>query len=436
MKSRSIITILLLIAASTAFAQATHRTRHNKAKDTLIVKSYTDSLRNYKQMLDTTSINIPDSDRDPRTFYIFAPATFYYSVAEDLLQANDDNQAKQPYDSSRDMDRIMMNIYLNHPNLVAKSERSLNRIGAVHKEMDAPIKNKVQLVTKADALPIEEDDEEHFNLPMEIVVKKPNFWKYSGDYYLQMLQNYVSSNWYKGGESNYSMVASVTMQANYNNKQKVKLDNKLEMKLGFQTSRGDTLHSFKTSEDLIRYTGKLGLQASKKWYYSLQLIAYTQFMRGYKSNDKKVYSDILSPLNINLSVGMDYNVEWFNKKLTGNIHLAPLAYNFKYVGRKELATRYGLDEGKHTLNDFGSECTVDLTWAFTNTIKWKTRLYGYTTYERAEVEWENTISFQFNKYITSNLFIYPRFDDGAKKDESHGYWQLKEYMSIGFAYSF
>lgn len=436
MKSRSIITILLLIAASTAFAQATHRTRHNKAKDTLIVKSYTDSLRNYKQMLDTTSINIPDSDRDPRTFYIFAPATFYYSVAKDLLQTNDDNQAKQPYDSSRDMDRIMMNIYLNHPNLVAKSERSLNRIGAVHKEMDAPIKNKVQLVTKADALPIEEDDEEHFNLPMEIVVKKPNFWKYSGDYYLQMLQNYVSSNWYKGGESNYSMVASVTMQANYNNKQKVKLDNKLEMKLGFQTSRGDTLHSFKTSEDLIRYTGKLGLQASKKWYYSLQLIAYTQFMRGYKSNDKKVYSDILSPLNINLSVGMDYNVVWFNKKLTGNIHLAPLAYNFKYVGRKELATRYGLDEGKHTLNDFGSECTVDLTWAFTNTIKWKTRLYGYTTYERAEVEWENTISFHFNKYITSNLFIYPRFDDGAKKDESHGYWQLKEYMSIGFAYSF
>lgn len=436
MKSRSIITILLLIAASTAFAQATHRTRHNKAKDTLIVKSYTDSLRNYKLMLDSTSINIPDSDRDPRTFYIFAPATFYYSVAKDLLQTSDNTQTKQPYDSSRDMDRIMMNIYLNHPNLVAKSERSLNRIGAVHKEMDAPIKNKVQLVTKADALPIEEDDEEHFNLPMEIVVKKPNFWKYSGDYYLQMLQNYMSSNWYKGGESNYSMVASVTMQANYNNKQKVKLDNKLEMKLGFQTSRGDTLHSFKTSEDLIRYTGKLGLQASKKWYYSLQLIAYTQFMRGYKSNDKKVYSDILSPLNINLSVGMDYNVVWFNKKLTGNIHLAPLAYNFKYVGRKELATRYGLDEGKHTLNDFGSECTVDLTWAFTNTIKWKTRLYGYTTYERAEVEWENTISFQFNKYITSNLFIYPRFDDGAKKDESHGYWQLKEYMSIGFAYSF
>ena len=185
-------------------------------------------------------------------------------------------------------------------------------------------------------------DNAGLDLPLEIIVKKPNFWKYQGEYYLQMLQNYVSSNWYKGGESNYSMVASAIMQANYNNKQKVKFDNKLEMKLGFQTSRGDTLHSFKTSEDLIRYTGRLGLQASKKWYYSLQLIAYTQFARGFKSNDATVYSDILSPLNVNVSVGMDYNVVWLNKRLTGTIQMAPLAYNFRYVGRKALATRYGL----------------------------------------------------------------------------------------------
>ena len=211
---------------------------------------------------------------------------------------------------------------------------------------------------------------------------------------------------------------------------------KLEMKLGFQTSRGDTLHSFKTSEDLIRYTGRLGLQASKKWYYSLQLIAYTQFARGFKSNDATVYSDILSPLNVNVSVGMDYNVVWLNKRLTGTIQMAPLAYNFRYVGRKALATRYGLKEGDHTLNDFGSECTIDLTWAFAPNVKWKTRLYGYTTYKRAELEWENTLMFQFNKYISSNVFVYPRFDDGAKRDKDHGYWQLKEYASIGFTYSF
>lgn len=424
-----------LLAATLAFscsAMAQYSSRYSKrtrVKDTLIVKAYADSLAKTKARIDTMSIGELTDATDGRTFYLFAPTTFYHATTRNVLGHIGDNEET----ARRDIADILMNVYLNHPELVKKSEKEINKVGAVHKEMNAPIKNKVKFVSKADETPIGNDN---FNIPVEIVVKKPNFWKYSGDYYLQMLQNYVSSNWYKGGESNYSMVASITMQANYNNKQKVKFDNKLEMKLGFQTSRGDTLHSFKTSEDLLRYTGKLGLQASKRWYYSLQLIAYTQFMRGYKSNDSMVYSDILSPLNINLSVGMDYSVEWFNKRLTGTMHLAPLAYNFKYVGRKALATRYGLDEGKHTLNDFGSECTIDLTWAFTNAIKWKTRLYGYTTYKRAEVEWENTLSFQFNKYITSNLFVYPRFDDGAKRDKDHGYWQLKEYMSIGFAYSF
>lgn len=427
MNIRNILLISLLSISGTAFSQHFQRFKRQKAKDTLIVKTYTDSLLSYKQRLDSINVSHNDTMTDNRFFYLFSPTTFYHSVAKNILSGNTDSD-----DTGKMIDGILMNVYLSHPQLVAKSETRLKKIGSVHQEIKAPIKNKVKLVNKTDDMPLENN----FEMPLEIVVNKPNFWKYSGDYYLQMLQNYVSSNWYKGGESNYSMVASLTMQANYNNKQKVKFDNKLEMKLGFQTSRGDTLHSFKTSEDLIRYTGKLGLQASKKWYYSLQLIAYTQFMRGYKSNDSNVYSDILSPLNVNLSIGMDYAANWLGKRLVGTVHLAPLAYNFKYVGRKALATRYGLKEGEHTLNDFGSECTIDLTWAFTNNIKWKTRLYGYTTYKRAEVEWENTLSLQFNKYITSNIFVYPRFDDGAKRDADHGYWQLKEYMSIGFAYSF
>ena len=44
-------------------------------------------------------------------------------------------------------------------------------------------------------------------------------------------------------------------------------------------------------------------------------------MRGYKSNDPEVYSDILSPLNINLSLGMSYSVNAFNGKLTGSLQM-------------------------------------------------------------------------------------------------------------------
>ena len=255
MRTRFFILIAFLASASAATAQHTARNRH-KQKDTLIVKAYADSLAAIKAKLDTTIRVDADTPTDARTFCLFSPTTFYHSVANRMLgnENADDTESM--------IDRTMMNIYLNHPQLVAKSEQRVKKAGAIHKEMDAPIKDKVQFVTKTEEKPIEND----FDMPFDLVVKKPNFWKYSGDYYLQMFQNYVSGNWYKGGESNYSMVASVTMQANYNNKQKVRFDNKLEMKLGFQTSRGDTLHSFKTSEDLIRYTGKLGLQATKRWY--------------------------------------------------------------------------------------------------------------------------------------------------------------------------
>lgn len=429
MKSERLFILILLesLCVMWCIGKPIRHLRRNISRDSALVITYVDSLRAYKAGLDTLK---GDGKADARFFKFFAPLTFYYSVSNHSFGLKD--RYKDVDDVSGAVDDALMEVYVKHPELVVSTEGDLRKIGSLHEEITKPIRHKVDY-TRQDTPALDVS----LDAPVEIVIDKPNFWTFAGDYYLQFLQNYVSSNWYKGGESDYSMVASATLQANYNNKQKIKFENKLELKLGLQTSRGDTLHSFKTSEDLIRYTGKLGLQANKNWYYTLQLIAYTQFMRGYKSNDSEVYSDILSPLNINLSLGMSYSVNAFNGKLTGSVQLAPLAYNFRYVGRDSLATRYGLDEGSHTMNDFGSECTIDLTWAISELIKWKTRLYGYTTYERTEVEWENTFTFQFNKYISSNIFIYPRFDDGSSvRDDHYGYWQFKEYASIGFTYSF
>ena len=321
---------------------------------------------------------------------------------------------------------------MNRPDLVRNTERQLELVGPVINPYQESVTPETELVQKV----VKKTENADIEAPVDIFVAKPNFWKFSGNYSLQLFQNYVSDNWYKGGESNYSLLGRLTMQANYNNKQKVKWENKLEMRLGYQTSKGDSVHSLKTSDDLIRYTSKLGLQASRKWYYTIQMVAQTQFAHGYKSNDKFVYSDFFSPFNLNLSVGMDYSVDWLNHRLKGSAHLAPLALNWKYVGREQLATRYGLKEGEHGMTDYGSECTFDLTWQVMDNLKWKTRLWGYTTYKRAEIEWENTLTFQFNRYISSNIFLYPRFDDGAKRKDGDSYWQFKEFMSIGFSYSF
>lgn len=375
---------------------------------------YSDSLSRLAN--DSTAFDSPSPTSS--CYRLFTPLSLYDSSLSHFLQPG-----KEP----SEIDKALLHVYLTRPDLVRTTERNLTAAGSL--EATKQVKASPDIVDIIAPKPQEPED-----YPIAVVVSKPDFWTYTGEYNMQFLQNYVSSNWYKGGQSNYSVLGSLTVEANYNNKQKVRFDNKLELKLGLQTTRGDSLHSTKTSEDLIRYTGKLGLQARHHWYYTLQTIAQTQFMRSYKSNDPKVYSDFFSPFTLNVSLGMDYNVNWLKERLTGSIHLAPFAYNFKYVDRLSLATRYGLDEGKHQLHDYGSEINIDLTYKFATNMKWRSRLYFYTTYKRTEMEWENNVVLQINRFLSTNIFVYPRFDDGAEKDDHHGYWQFKEYCSFGFTF--
>jgi hypothetical protein len=356
--------------------------------------------------------------------------TFYHNVADKALALNSDAAGKDAV--ADEVDATLLNVYLNRPDLVSATETELQETGTIREDIDQPIENQVTLVDKVEAPVIDLPED----APDSVVVQKPKFWTYKGDGFLQFMQNYVSDNWYKGGESNYSMVGSLVLEANYDNKNKWKWDNKLEAKLGFLRSRTDSLHKFKANEDLIRLTSKVGLEAAKNWYYTLQLLAYTQFTQGLKANDPVVYSDFCSPLNINLGLGMDYKVNKLNERLTGTINLSPFAVNYRYVGRLELGPSFGLDAGKHSLFDFGSQLTADLEWKMNDNVTWKTRLYAFTSYKRAEIEWENTFELRVSKYITANLFLYPRFDDASIWDSDLGYWEFKEYSSIGFAYKF
>ena len=372
----------------------------------------------------------PKDTIDGRYFRLFAPTTFYHNIANKSLSIEPDQTSDDPVAEA--IDAALLHIYLNRPDLVNTTETELQETGNVRADVNQPIKNQVKLVEKVESPVIDMPDD----VPTEIMIQKPKFWTKKGDGYLQFMQNFVSDNWYKGGESNYSMVGALTLEANYDNRNKWKWDNKLEMKLGFMHTRSDSVHKFKSNEDLIRYTSKVGLEAAKNWYYTLQLLAYTQFTRGLKANDLNTYSDFMSPFNLNLGLGMDYKVATKDKRLTGTVNLSPLAVNYRYVDRLDLATSYGLDEGKHSLVDFGSQVTADVTWKINDVVSWKSRLYAFTSYKRAEIEWENTFTLRVSKYISANLFLFPRFDDSGKKDDDLGYLQFKEYSSIGFTYGF
>ena len=367
---------------------------------------------------------------DGRYYRLFVPLTFYHNVADKTLSLHSENAGKDPVADA--VDAALLNIYLNRPDLVSTTETELEETGDIRKDVDTPILNKVELVEKVEEPVIDVPED----IPTEVMVQKPKFWTKKGDGYLQFMQNYVSENWYKGGESNYSAVGSLTLEANYDNKNKWKWDNKLEMKLGFLNSRDDSVHRFKANEDLLRFTSKVGLEAAKNWYYTFQLLTYTQFTQGLKSNDKKVYSDFMSPFNLNLGLGMDYKVATKNKRLTGSLNFSPLSLNYLYVGREALGPANGLDEGDYDNLEFASHMTADLVWKINDVVTWKTRLYAFTSYKRGLIEWENTFELRVSKYISANLFLYPRFDDSSLYHDDLGYWQFKEYSSVGFSYAF
>ena len=52
------------------------------------------------------------------------------------------------------------------------------------------------------------------------------------------------------------------------------------------------------------------------------------------------------------------------------------------------------------------------------------------------MEWENTLELKVSKYITTNIYVYPRLDDSGTRDGDLGYWQFMEFCSLGFSYSF
>ena len=421
---------MIVLSFVDASAQRRRQRQAVKPDTAQIVKDYMDSLAVLRHQLDSlhrVNAQLRTEVSDGRYFRLFAPATFYHSGANKQLSLT-----PQTGDEVTDaIDEAMMNLYMRRPDLVKNNESNLKDVGSLREDVNTELTQKVDLVDMAAPLP-----EEPEAVPVAVVIQKPNFWKFKGDGYLQFLQNYVSSNWHKGGESNYSAVAAATLELNYNDKDKVLFENKLEMKLGFQTSSSDTIHKFKTNNDLLRLNSKLGLQAHKHWYYTLQMLAYTQFARGLKANDLKTYSDFMSPFHLNVGIGMEYKVDAFNGRMKGSLNFLPLSFNFVYVDRDALTSSNGIDGNHHTREEFASQFTADLKWQLTDQISWKSRFYANTSYHRSLIEWENQFELKVTKYLSANLFLYPRFDDSNNWDEKLGYFQFQEWSSLGFTYSF
>lgn len=398
--------------------------------------------RSYAQRLDSLSgrfaswkYNGGDLLANPYYIGLFSTPTLYHGTLNRLI-GGAALSARKHWDGIQarriaTIDHALLGIYARRPDLIEIDADAADDGEGIRRDMEERVKPDVRL---AERVGKEGEQLETFVPEWEVVTRRPNFWTFKADVSLQFMQNYYSDNWYQGGESNNALLANTVLEANYNNKQKVTFSNKLEMKIGFYSSHSDSIHKYKTNTDLLRMTNSLGLQAAKNWYYNISLQSWTQFYRGYRSNNRYVYSDFMSPFESLLSVGMEYKLS--KKRFSFSTKLSPLSCDFKYVGRRKLITGNGLHEGHHNKTTLGSSVTANISWTLFTNVTWTARFLYFTDYKYAKAEFENTFKFKINDFLSTTLYLYPRFDDGVTRKEGQGYTQFKENLTLGFNMTF
>lgn len=276
--------------------------------------------------------------------------------------------------------------------------------------------------------------------PIQPVEFGRKYWVLSGEHSLQLSQNYFSENWHKGGTSNLNFNNYHVVKANYQ-KKRVRFNNMLEWRFSIYNSPEDTLRNYRIGDDFIRYYGNLGIEAFlKKWSYSMNTEIKTQLFNNYVPNTTTLRSALLSPLYVNIGIGMRYGLDKQSKeirhrRLRLTLDLSPLSLNYRYVANSKVDVgRYGIREGKKSMLDIGSTITSIMTYDITRYISWNSRFKYFTSYDMVEAEFENTLNMMLSQYFSTRLYLNVRFDDSVSPDSTFKYFQINEVVSFGLNY--
>lgn len=391
---------------------------------------------------------------DEDLYRLFVPLTYYNSVFRDLYGFDEPDydfvkphSMEMPLDSTitegmkiyghytdfmkRFTGQALMNMYINHPDLVVITEDELARYNPFDKDA---VKETPPQVKAVSFFTPESPRVRSGEVSNEISLKKPNFWKFMGNGSIQLAINQFSKNWNYEGESSSYILSDLLLNINYNDQRRIEFDNKVEVKLGLTSLASDTVRKYNTSSDLLRLTSKFGFKAFDRWYYSISAEFSTQMLDTYEKNSDVVKSAFMAPANVSVNVGMDYKLA--KEKITLSLMLSPVSYLMKYVGTDKVdktASSIGIAPDRNTLHNAGSKILFNMTWTIIPQIVWTSRLDYFTSYKKIEARCENTFDFKLNRYLSAKLFVDLRYND---MDKDAGYkLQHNEMLSFGINYT-
>lgn len=263
-----------------------------------------------------------------------------------------------------------------------------------------------------------------------------NPWSKKGTTKLQFSQTYISPNWSKGGESNMAGLASLYLEAKYNDLKNVQFDNNFEIKVGLNTVASDTLRKFNISTDQVRAVSKLGIKMYNNWFYSLSGEFLTQVLHNYKKNTMTLKSSLLSPAKLFISLGIDFKKS--DKKIGYDLSvlLSPLTYKMNYLLDNEKLSpgSYGIEDGDHFGHELGSKISSTLSWKLTEKINWNSKFNFFTDFTYIDSEWENTLNLSINNHLTTQVFLHMKLDDRLERAQGESLLQIQELLSFGLVY--
>lgn len=385
--------------------------------------------------LDTTIV------MPPLPNYFFMPAVYDHFEFRDTVAMMDPMFSGRPelrwleeqMVLQKSMERMKFNFFFRHPEKVLYNTAMLPQAPKQYRAVIDPTSHTVEIKE------IVVEPVKGTTLTADEVKKRHWIRKFEAS--LLFTQAYVSPNWYQGGNNNTNISGNLFYNVKLNQQYHPNLifDFTAQYKLGLNSAPNDTLRNYSISDDLLQLNTIFGVKAAKRWYYSFTGQFKTQMFNSYTSNTRNLRSAFLSPGEFTGGLGMTY--DYSNKKKTFSFYasLAPLSYNLKICTNKELdETRYGIHPGHTTLSTYGSTAEFKLFWRLAYNITFDSRLFTFSNFERIQSDWENTLRFEINRFLSTQIYAHIRYDTNGVPAEGTKWkkLQVKEIFSLRFTYTF